>query len=348
MFDPFHRDNHYLPRMYLKAWATAGGQVWTYRILVAHSNVPMWKLFSSKSVAHHEHLYTQLAAGKQTDEIERWFERDFETPAEEPIEKVLSNRRLTPDDWKLLVRFLAAQDVRTPATFAQKMKRWDESLPGLLKETMDKSLKKYDEARKTGDVPSSPPTTEDREGLPLRVSVRRNPSGGGEIGAEMLGGRKLWLWTIKRALNRTMNVLYKHKWTILRPPEGITWLTSDNPVIRLNMSSPTKYNFDGGWNSRGTCIFLPLGPEHLLYTQVGERPPQRGEHMLEEHADLVRKFTAEHAWRMIFAREQETDVPVFRPRIVNQEEVQRERDQWSTWNEQQMLAEQEMDETRDS
>jgi hypothetical protein len=145
-----------------------------------------------------------------------------------------------------------------------------------------------------------------------------------------------------------VNVLYKHKWTILRPPEGITWLTSDNPVIRLNMSSPTKYNFDGGWNSRGTCIFLPLGPEHLLYTQVGERPPERGERMLEEHADLVRKFTAQHAWRMIFAREQETDVTVFRQRIVNPEEVQREREQWSTWNAQQVLAEQEMDETIDS
>ena len=93
---------------------------------------------------------------------------------------------------------------------------------------------------------------------------------------------------------------------------------------------------------------MPLGPEHLLYTQVGKRPPLRGERMTEEHAELVRQFTAEHAWRMIFAHEQETDVSVLRPRIVNPEEVQRERDQWSSWNEQQVLAEQEMDETRDS
>jgi hypothetical protein len=247
-----------------------------------------------------------------------------------------------------LVRFLAAQDVRTPASFAQKMKRWDETLPDLLKETMNKSLEKHKDAARAGVVPQPPPPTEDREGLPLRVSVRRDPSGGGEIGAEMLGGRKLWLWTIKRALNKTMNVLHKHHWTILRPPEGMTWFTSDNPVIRLNMSSPTEYNFDGGWNRRGTCILLPLGPEHLLYTQVGERPPERGERMLEEHAELVRKFTAEHAWRMIFARQQETDVSVFRPRIVNPEEVQGERERWSTWNEQQVLAEQEMDETRES
>ncbi|MEO8436370.1 MAG: DUF4238 domain-containing protein [Pyrinomonadaceae bacterium] len=348
MFDPFRRDSHYVPRMYLKPWETTGGQIWTYRILVPHSNVHLWKLFSSKSVAHHLHLYTQIAAGKETDEIERWFDREFERPAQEPIEKVLSNGRLTPTDWKCLVRFLAAQDVRTPASFARKMKRWVESLPSLLRETMDKSLKKYESARMTGQTPATPPPTDDREGPPLRVSVRRDPSGGGEIGAEMLGGRKLWVWTIKRALNKNLNVLHKHHWTILLPPEGTTWFTSDDPVVRLNLSSPTKYDFNGGWNSAGTCIFLPLGPEHLLYTQVGERPPQRGERMIPEHADLVRKFTAEHAWRMVFARERDREVPLFRPRIVNEKEVRLEREQWATWHEQQVLAEQEMNETKDS
>ncbi|HET8670230.1 MAG TPA: DUF4238 domain-containing protein, partial [Candidatus Saccharimonadales bacterium] len=137
---------------------------------------------------------------------------------------------------------------------------------------------------------------------------------------------------------------HQHRWTILRPPEKMTWLTSDNPVIRLNLSSPTDYNFNGGWNSRGTCIFLPLGPEHLLYTQVGKRPPQRGERMIKEHADLVRKFTAEHAWRLIFAGEQDQEVSIFRPRIVNPAEVQREREQWNSWHEQQTRAEQEIDE----
>ena len=78
------------------------------------------------------------------------------------------------------------------------------------------------------------------------------------------------LWTIKRALNKTGKVLHEHHWTILRPPEGLTWFTGDNPVIRLNISSPGKYNFVGGWNSRGTFTFLPLGPEHLLTRKSGE------------------------------------------------------------------------------
>jgi len=333
--------------MYLEPWEDSDRQVWTYRLLVAHEKVPPWKLRSKKALAWHSHLYTQIVTGHETDDIERWFDREFESPAKEPLTKALSDAQLTTDDWKRLVRFLASQDVRTPASFFQKMKRWDETLPALLKETMEKSLKKYEEATKTGQPPLPPPPTEDREGLPLRVTVRRDPSGGGELGVEMLGGRKLWLWTIKRALNKA-RVLHGHRWTILRPPKGMTWFTSDNPVIRLNMVSPTNYNFNGGWSSVGTCIFMPLGPEHLLYTQVGKRPPLRGERMTEEHAALVRPFTAEHAWRMIFAYEQETDVPTLRPRIVDPEEIHREREQWSTWHEQQVLAEQEMDETRGS
>jgi len=60
MLNDFHRDNHYLPRMYLKPWETASGRVWTYRILVPHERVEIWKPFSSKSVGHHLHLYTQV------------------------------------------------------------------------------------------------------------------------------------------------------------------------------------------------------------------------------------------------------------------------------------------------
>jgi hypothetical protein len=67
--------------------------------------------------------------------------------------------------------------------------------------------------------------------------------------------------------------------------------------------------------------------------------------MLKEHADLVRQFTAEHAWRTIFANKRDNEVALFRPRIVNSLEVQREREQWASWHEQQVRAEQEMDET---
>src|SRR5205814_31317 len=88
----FHRDNHYVPRVYLKPWGReSDGRVWTYRVLVEHENVSVWKPFSTKAVANHAHLYTQIAAGIETDQIEKWFDREFESPAEGPIRKAISD-----------------------------------------------------------------------------------------------------------------------------------------------------------------------------------------------------------------------------------------------------------------
>jgi Protein of unknown function (DUF4238) len=341
MTEQFHRDNHFVPRMYLKPWEAPGGKVWAYKVLAPHENVPLWKRVSTKAVGWHSHLYTQIVAGQETDDVERWFDLEFESPAEEALHKATSDKRLTPDDWKRLIRFAAAQDVRTPAWFTQQMKRLDETLPELMKQTMEDSIRRYEEAKRTGQPVAQAPQlpAAEREGLPLRTTVRKSPSGGGEIGAEIVIGRQYWLWSIKRALTGTLKVLHQHRWTILKPPEGTAWFTSDNPVIRLNLQTPTKYDFNGGWNSNGTEIWMPLGPQHMLYTQVGSRPPQRGERMGEDQARLLRRITAEHAWRTIFAREQNNEVASLRPRIVDPEAVKFERQQWDNWHEQQVVAE---------
>lgn len=64
--------------------------------------------------------------------------------------------------------------------------------------------------------------------------------------------------------------------------------------------------------------------------------------MSQERAGLIRKVTAEHAWRMIFAQNKDDEIPKLRPRIMSREEVQREREQWDAWHDQQMAAEREM------
>jgi hypothetical protein len=341
---PFQRDNHFVPCVYLKGWTGADGKVSTYRVLVSHHNVPLWRSYSPTAIAYHSHLYTQTASGVQRDDFEKWLSREFETPAEEPLRKARSGARLTREEWKLLVRFVAAQDVRTPAWFAHQAKRLDEYLPGLMEETMRDSIQNFEDAKRTGKsvpLPSLPPA--DREGLPLRVTVKRNAEGGSEIGAEILRGRQLWLWTIKRHLTRNITALLHHQWTILLPARGLTWFTSDNPVIRLNYNSSTEYNFDGGWGSPGTEIFLPLDPEHLLFAHVGQRPRQRGERMTRTETELIRSFITEHAWRMVFAAEPDAEVQQLRPRMVDHEEFQREREQWVGWHDQQTAAEREME-----
>jgi hypothetical protein len=341
MAEQFHRENHFVAKVYFKPWETANGKIWSYRILVPHANVPIWKEASKKGLAKHAHLYTQTAVGVESDAVERWFADEFESPAQQPLYRATHDQRLSRDDWKRIINFAAAQDVRTPAWFAQRMEQWDKSLPGLMKETMEQSLRRYEEAKRTGEplvgVPRLPDA--EREGLPLRTFVRRSPTGGGEIGAEIVIGRQYWLWAIKRSLTRNMRVLHQHHWTIVKPPEGTIWFTSDNPVIRLNYLGKNNYNFNGGWNSPGTRIYLPLGPQHLLYTCVGSRPPLRGQRSTVEQAEFVRRIVAEHASRMIFANAPDDEVPVLRPRTVDPAAVKHERDQWASWHEQQLAAE---------
>jgi len=106
--------------------------VWTYRLLVSHENVPLWRAQSYASLANHQHLYTRHLAAGAADEIENWLARDFEDPAEQAIEKVICGARMYPEDWQCLARFVAAQDVRTPARMMQLVTRWQKTLPDLV------------------------------------------------------------------------------------------------------------------------------------------------------------------------------------------------------------------------
>ena len=67
--------------------------------------MPLWRRTSTRGIAYHEHLYTKIAASGESDEVERWLGAEFEAPAEEAIEKAVSDKRLTPADWRLLARF---------------------------------------------------------------------------------------------------------------------------------------------------------------------------------------------------------------------------------------------------
>ena len=344
MSDPLRHDNHFVSCGYFEPWQTVKGAIWTYRILVAHQKVPLWRTFPKKSIAWRAHLYTQIVEGQESDEVERWLDREFESPAKESLYRATNNKRLSREDWRRLVRFLAAQDVRTPAWFAEQRKRLDNTLEDTMKHTMESSINRLEEAAKTGKPPQSLPqlSAAEREGFPVRTTVTKLPSGGGEIKAEILMGRQLWMWSMKRALNQTILALHQHRWTILRPAEGRTFITSDNPVVRLNYNSISDYNFGGGWGSPGTNVFLPLSPQHLLFTHIGGRPPLRGERMSKERTDLIRRFTAEHAWRMVFANNADADVPELRQRFVDAKEYEREQKLWQTWHEQQTAAEKEI------
>jgi len=337
--DNFRCKNHYVPQLYLKRWALDGLRVPTYRLLVPHQNYPLWKPESLNSIPSHRHLYTRLSAGTELDDLEKWFDWEFESPAEKVFQKIDRDDRLTPDDWRVLIRFLALQDVRTPARMQKMLKRMETTLPELMKVTLDEAVAKAQAAADAGQILE---TTKTRDEPLFPISVRSELEPNAEFGrltVETVVGRGLWLEMIQHLLNNTINALMLHRWTIIKPPTGVQWPTSDNPVIRLNYNSPTRYDFEGGWGSKGTEILLPLSPQHLLYTRIGERPPQRGSVTPLPFADLICRFIVENAHRYVFSLTENDFLPNIRNRHTDAEAFLREKNEWEKFHDQNVLAE---------
>ena len=339
----FRQKNHYVACLYLKRFSSSDlGHVFTYPILVAHHRVPMWKRNSIKGVAYHKHLYTRVISGVESDEIETWLDREFEAPAEEPLRKATAGLQLTETDWYKIVRFLAAQDVRTPSRLTEILSHANQTMRPVLQKCVEGAVQKVEEARRSGK-PIKQSKFPNSEILPIHVTTEIEP--GQEFGtlkAETIVGPSVWLFSIKHLLSHTADILHHHRWTILRPPDGVSWFTSDNPVLRLNFCSDQKYDFDGGWGSPGTDILLPLDPQHLLYTQIGKRPPDHGSVVSHAHAKLIRRLVAEHAHRYIFSSSEDVEIPRLRPRTVSADMVRHEKEQWLRWNEEQVRAEREL------
>lgn len=328
--------------MYLKRWVSNTGHLYAYRTLVPHDKVPLWKRVTPRGVAYRSHLYTRIAAGKETDDFERWLAREFEEPAEAPLRKAAQDERMSPEDWQRLIAFVAAQDVRTPARLLENIRRWDSTLPEIMDSTLQETIKALRNPEDAGKLGGTAQKENDVE-LPARVRTRFEPGKEvGELGVEIVLGRGLWIWSMKQTLTSTAKVLFKHKWTIFRAPPGVQWITSDNPVLRLNFDSESKYNFKGGWGNPGSEIIFPLSPDRLLYTQVGQRPPMRGAVMSAGQARLLRRFLAQHAHRTIISCQPDNEVPLLRPRFVDHDAFQRERLEWEAWHQEQSAAEQKL------
>lgn len=340
-------DNHYVPRLYLKRWAGVEPNVWVYRVLVSNARVPLWRHSSIDGIGYHQNLYTRVLAGAETDEFEDWLAREIETPAEEPIRTATADQRLTPDDWECIIRFLAAQDVRTPARLVEFMTRQQEQLRVLTKEVLQNVVRELTEAKRLGRKIERP-ASDAGAGFPTRITKEIEPGAKeGTLKVETIVGRSLWLWSLPRLLTETYKVLRTHHWTIVAPPRGMAWVTSDNPVMKLNHYADGRYDFKGGWGSPDTEILMPLGPKHLLYTRIGERPPwSKGDRVPELVALKLQRLIVEHAHRYVYAATPDPLVGEIRPRTVNAEWFSHEAGQWRRWGQDQSQAERDLNNPR--
>ena len=156
----------------------------------------------------------------------------------------------------------------------------------------------------------------------------------GEIRAEIVAGRKLWIRNQRFLLTKTAKALLSHKWSIARPAPGMSWFTTDHPVLKLNYYKDGNYDLKGGWGKKGGNLLMPLSPNHLLYTQIGAESPDYFTFSVED-THKIQKFLAERAYRWIFAHKQLPYVERIRPRVVDLEQYTYEEKKWKDWHQEQ-------------
>ena len=329
----FHIKNHFVSECYLKNWEDENSEIHVYRLLVTHEKVPKWTTKSRGAIAYQNHLYTLVTAGEESDYFEKWLDKKYEAPAIDALKKAVHDKRLTSEDWAMLINFLAAQNVRTPSQLYEHLDRGSalmanalESSLAKLKERLDiKPIEKSDHSKEKG-IDYSP--------LPLKVTIEPSEDGEGSIvKAETYVGRSSWIFSMKHHLNKTCKTLHEHKWTIVKPAKGYKWLTSDNPVIKLNFTNYQNYDLKGGWGKAKGNIIFPISPEHAMFAQIGDRPMEKGTRLSLEQTIFFRKIMCENASRFIYSSFSDDEVITLTPRKIDKEQYLFEKNEITKWHE---------------
>lgn len=337
----FTSRNHYISESYLKQWVGSEGKIAFYRVLVPHEKMRTWDWAPPSSLCYQLHLYTRIENGRESDEFENYLSVNFEQPGLYAVGLALSDSRMSSDDWQKLTRFVAAQDARTPVKMTHFVRFFQDKGPAEL----DSVLEEFKKSRLAGQpVPLNTTPVAHSELLPIRVTVApsENTPEIAQIQAHMLTGRSAALFGIKQLLSGSaLKALINHKWTVLRAPQGVKWLTSDNPLVKLICQPDGTYQNTEAWGIPGTIMFIPLNPTHLLYTVIGKRPPLRGGVIDRPYAEELQALIIRHAHRYVLGIGPDERVETLRPRTVNLELYRKEREHWQDFHREQTDAERE-------
>ena len=332
MEQQFTADCHYVPKFYIKNWSNDSKTVHVYRTVVKSKSDPLWSLNSIKSLPVIRNLYTSESYGVEYDDLEKWFNIEIEKPASVVLRKVTIGEHLSKSDYNILIRFLAAQIVRTPKFFLQHLERIKRELPSILNDTIQNMNKLL--SFKSIDTSSliHENNNINTDQLPIRahfITDTQHPY----LQIEALPGRKMWQYEIKWLMEHTEKVLHQHRWDIIKSAPNVNWATSDDPVICLNYKDEHHYDFNGGWGRKNGNIIFPLSPHHLMFTEIGNKPSTSKLNNNTYFSSLMQKMIIEHAYLYVFAKEEIKMMYHFHPRKIDMGTYEKEIGAWKQWGE---------------
>jgi len=336
--EQFTRNNHYIPQLYLRSWSIDTKKLWQYRLLVSNENVPLWKNTSIKEVGYHTDLYSGILNGKETDEIERFFQKEIEEPVRPVLDKIENRENLTKSNLEIIVRFLAAQYVRTPARYFRHKPIYDYLIPTLLETNLRNTIRKAESALQHNLPISS--SAKGSKWFPYRTeTVKSLEQGKKLVYFEVLCDRQIWFLEMEKILNDTYKCLLDHRWTFVEAATGVTFYTSDDSVLSVRNDGNGEIMGDGAWSRAGTNIIFPLSPRFLMYTEVGSEEDDSIMQKEPLFSFLFQRYIIRHAFRSIYSIRQSPLISQCRERIVDEAQFNKERNEMANWHKIQTEAE---------
>ncbi|MDD3241855.1 MAG: DUF4238 domain-containing protein [Bacilli bacterium] len=324
------RNNHFVSQMYLEAWQNSNNKVMVYDLLVPDDKVPIWSSKSIRSVASIDSLFVRLNNNIETDDIEKWFATEYESPAKEALNKAINEERISVDEWHKLINFVACHIVRTPDFLVKILETAKRDCAPIFEEEIE-SISRFSEETIKESIKNMKIDI-NMDLFPIKcVDVGDDETGLNRlIKVETIFGKQFYLWIMKHLLEKTSKILHKHKWGIITINDKVILPTSDSPVICLNYNNENDYNFGGGWGKENSNIIFPISPNKILYTQVGIKCKPRMK--VNYKMSLVfKKIIVEHSYRKVISNFKDEEITKIKPRHIDLKEFIREKEMWDNF-----------------
>lgn len=331
------RDNHYVPRSYLKQWSNDGRAVWAYDTIVWNKGQKVWRPVGVGGVACWKDFYSQINDDETVDDsIEILFGDEYESRAGDAFKMVRNGDVLASDDMALLVDFAILQMVRTPVWLLKSSALMAGVFPSAATEMLGKLetdykaglLTKHNVHEKVRSLPDNAPFPQFEIGVDVDVRAW-------EIAVSLPLGRKNYLASVGRVLRGDVGkCMRSFDWSVIEMPNGVLLPTCDNPFVRLCVRAGMRPTLDGAVGDPNTHLFMPLTPHHLLYANAGgarlDRRRLIGESSL---VDLISGSVVQNALRYVYDRKRSDWIAELRPRRVDPEYCSKMQDVMTHWNE---------------
>ena len=276
-----------------------------------------------------DYLYVRNEKGKELDDIEVMFSRDYENDIKQPLERACRDSQLSVEDWRKLIDFVGVQMFRTPAYYERLLPIMEKSF----EKGMDSALEKLQKMSVEEIYQTAESFVEvGKVALPFKINRlgKNEKENYGTIEVEGVVGKSLWFWAIENVLPNVLKRLHSYKWSILLGDDSIEWPTSDNPVVCLNHVSEESYELFGGVGKKGTEIIFPISRHRALYTQVGVKHDSRIK-LDAKGSRRIKDVIIENAYRYIYAYNADNDIQIVRPRCVDLKQYQEEKKKIEEW-----------------